>query len=241
MSQGKLMNYDINKFEEFGYVIVTDFLSTVEHQRLNEECDTYRKYAVRLFDNRNGWIINSPKNPCKLDGAMQRSLVFRDLGSNDTLKEVARQLLDQNDIDTYISKFFPMVPLEGFSVGWHQDNHYIKADPSRLISCDVFVNGADKENGCLRIIPNSHTEEFDHNQRSHRVFDWIDIDEECSTIVDIECDTTFAVFFHPNLVHGCYRNRSDRYRYSIAWEYIHEGYVPKTHNGHNSQDRLPVI
>jgi phytanoyl-CoA hydroxylase len=233
-------NYDIEKFHELGYVVVTDFLSDDEYQRLNKQCDYFTMLGSNLSHNEDGWILNSPNNPCKLDGAMHKSQVFRDLASNDTLISIARTLLGRENVDTYISKFFPMVPLEGFSVGWHQDNHYIKADPSRLISCDVFVNGADKENGCLRIIPDTHTSTFDHDKRSHSVFDWIDIDEESSTIVDIECDTTFAVFFHPNLVHGCYRNRSDRYRYSIAWEYIHKGYHPVTYEGHQSQDRLPV-
>lgn len=234
------MNYDINKFEEFGYLIVTDFLSEEHHTQLNEECDKYRNYGIRLFDNRNGWVINHRGNPCKMDAAMDRSSIFRSLAANDTLKGIAQQLLNQQSIDTYISKFFPMVPKVGFSVGWHQDNHYIKADPTRLVSCDVFVNGADKENGCLRIISGSHTEEHSHKIRTHRLFDWMEIDEDDPSIIDIEYDAAFAVFFHPNLVHGCYRNRSERYRYSIAWEYIHEGYVPKSHNGHQSQDRLPI-
>tara|TARA_R110000796_G_scaffold43666_5_gene107234 strand:+ start:192 stop:914 length:723 start_codon:yes stop_codon:yes gene_type:complete len=240
MSEGKYMNYDINKFAELGYLIVTDFLTKDEHFLIDEECNKFSKYGIRLFDNRNGWVINSRGNPCKMDAAMDRSTVFRGLGSNETLKGIAQKLLDQEHLDTYISKFFPMVPRVGFSVGWHQDNHYIKADPDKLVSCDVFVNGADKNNGCLRILPKSHLEEHEHLNRTHGMFDWICIDEEDSSIIDIECDTTFAVFFHPNLVHGCYRNKSDRYRYSIAWEYIHEGYVPKTHSGHQSQDRLPI-
>jgi len=234
------MNYDINKFHELGYVVITDFLIEDQHSRLNEECDRYSKYAIRLFDNRNGWVLNAKGNPCKMDSAMDRSPIFRGLGSNDTLKSVAQKLLGQNDIDTYISKFFPMVPKSGFSVGWHQDNHYIKADPDRLISCDVFVNGADKENGCLRVIPKSHHEKYVHGLKSHRLFEWMSVNEDDPNIVDVESKQPFAVFFHPNLVHGCYINRSDRYRYSVAWEYIHRGYVPESHDGHQSKDRLPV-
>jgi|TARA_B110000093_G_scaffold128037_1_gene136915 ectoine hydroxylase-related dioxygenase (phytanoyl-CoA dioxygenase family) len=235
------MNYDIEKFHELGYVVVTDFLSEDEHHRLNKQCDYFTMLGSNLTNNEDGWILNSPNNPCKLDGAMHRSQVFRDLASNDTLSSIARTLLGQDNIDTYISKFFPMIPLEGFSVGWHQDNFYIKADPSKLISCDVFVNGADKENGCLRIAPNTHNKSFSHNTHSHGVFYWMSVDDEDPTIIDIEQDSIFAVFFHPNLVHSCYKNTSDRYRYSIAWEYIQEEHVPRTHNNHQSQDRFPVI
>ena len=234
------MNYDIDKFDEYGYVIVTDFMDEAHHWRLNMECDLYREFACGLVRNDHGWVLNSPNNPCKLDGAMMRSHVFRDLASNDKLVSTARQLLGTEDIDTYISKFFPMIPREGFSVGWHQDNHYIQADPQRLISCDVFVNGADKENGCLRIASGSHNKKYRHNDKSHGVFRWINVEEDKMDIVDLEIDNPFAVFFHADLVHGCYKNKSDRYRYSIAWEYIERGYTPKTHTGHQSQDRLPV-
>jgi len=234
------MNCDIEKFHELGYVVVTDFLSEDDHHRLNKQCDYFTMLGSNLTNNEDGWILNSPNNPCKLDGAMHRSQVFRDLASNDTLSSIARTLLGQENIDSYISKFFPMVPFEGFSVGWHQDNHYIKADPSQLISCDVFVNGADKENGCLRIAPNTHTKKFLHDNRSHEHFYWMSVDDEDPTIIDIEQDSIFAVFFHPNLVHSCYKNTSDRYRYSIAWEYIKEEHIPRTHNNHQSQDRFPV-
>ena len=235
------MNYDIEKFDEYGYVIVTDFMDESRHWRLNLECDMYREFGCGLVRNDHGWMLNSPNNPCKLDGAMMRSHVFRDLASNDKLVSTARQLLGTEDIDTYISKFFPMVPREGFSVGWHQDNHYIRANSKRLVSCDVFVNGADKENGCLRVVAGSHNQTFLHNDKSHDAFRWIQVNESEMDITDIELDKPFAVFFHVDLVHGCYRNKSDRHRYSIAWEYIQRGHVPQTHKGHQSQDRLPVL
>ena len=88
---------------------------------------------------------------------MVESEVFKKLGRHPELLKRARVILKTNDLYTYISKFFPMIPKVGFSVDWHQDNFYIKADPTKLISCDVFVNGATKENGCLRIAPRSHT------------------------------------------------------------------------------------
>ena len=30
----------------------------------------------------------------------------------------------------------------------------------------------------------------------------------------------YAVFFNINSIHGCYENKSDRTRFSLAWEYI---------------------
>lgn len=235
-----MYNTDIDKFGEYGYVIITDFLTPQQHTELNQECQSLSQYAETLQANQDNWIITEPGNPCKLDGAMAASSVFRELGNNPTLVSTAKQILQYERLDTYISKFFPMVPNKGFSVDWHQDNHYIQAHPTQLISCDVFVNGADKDNGCIRIVPYSHFDGIrDHTNPSHNgVFRWIDVDD--SNVIDIELDQPFAILFDVDLIHGCYTNTSDRYRYSIAWEYINSGYKPKTHNGHRSQDRLPV-
>ena len=234
------MNQLIEKYRRDGYVIVTDFLSDAQHQSLNDECDRLTEYAMTLTENGEGWILNSPNNPCKLDGAMAKSRTFRDLGRNPTLVSIAREILGYTELEAYISKFFPMLPLEGFSVDWHQDNFYIKGDPTKMVSCDVFVNGASKENGCLRILKNSHKEVHTHDINTHGIFSWIDVDES-QDIVDIELDKPFAVFFDVDLVHGCYHNKSDdKFRYSVAWEYKHKGYLPRTHKNHESQDVITI-
>jgi ectoine hydroxylase-related dioxygenase (phytanoyl-CoA dioxygenase family) len=108
-----------------------------------------------------------------------------------------------------------------------------------MISCDVFVEGASKENGCLRIIPNSQHELLPHDRHSHDVFNWIK-DRHWDNIIDIELDEPFAILFHPQLIHSCYRNTSDRFRYSVAWEYITTDNHSPIHTGHHSQDRLNI-
>lgn len=234
-----MYNTDINKFDEYGYVVITDFLTESQHKELNIECATLTQYAESLEINQDDWILNSPHNPCKLDGAMAKSNVFRDLGRHPILTGAARTILGYDNIDTYISKFFPMVPKKGFSVDWHQDNFYIQADRSKLISCDVFVNGADPQNGCLRIVPKSHLNGvLPHDNSSHGVFNWLTVDD--SDVLDISINEPFAILFHVDLVHGCYINTSDRYRYSVAWEYMDSKYTPKTHRGHVSQDRIAI-
>jgi len=234
------MNRDIDKFHEYGYVIITDFLTKDEHAELNRECQRLSDLAVSI-DGRPDkyWVVDSDGMPIKLDGCMDRSGKFYKLGRNKKLVESARRILGIKDIDTHISKFFPMVPKKGFSVDWHQDNSYIGADSEKLISCDVFVNGADKENGCLRILPDSQHKAFPHNMPSHGVFRWIEY-QGWDNIIDIELDEPFAILFHPMLVHGCYRNTSNRFRFSVAWEYIARDHVPSKSNNHHSQDRLKI-
>ena len=220
------------------YKIVKNFLTAEEHAELNAECESLTKKASVMARNTHHWVLNEPFNPCKLNGAMTYSPVFAKLGRNPILVAEAREWLGCEEIDTYISKFFPMMPRKGFSVGWHQDNHYIQADPSKMVSCDVFVNGARRENGCLRVVPNSHHNLHPHNSSSHGgIFQWLD---HAGKSIDIEDDEPFAVFFHLNLIHGCYRNKSLDHRFSVAWEYKVRDYLPASHRNHISQDVLKI-
>lgn len=235
------MNYDIRRFKEEGYVIIKNFLTKEEHEALNRTCNTLLeevKYVSAQIDG--NWFMNSPNNPCKLQGAMAYSEELKNLGRHPKLLKIARVLLRTNHLSTYISKFFPMVPKQGFSVDWHQDNYYINANPTKLVSCDVFVNGARKENGCLRVAPRSHTKGiFKHEKHTHGVFQWMNLNPNVE-IVDVELDEPFAIFFHPDLVHGCYRNISEDYRFSVAWEYMKWPYIPPKHFDHVAHDLIKV-
>jgi ectoine hydroxylase-related dioxygenase (phytanoyl-CoA dioxygenase family) len=234
------MNYDISKFSLEGYVVIRNFLTKEEHKELNRTCKDLTQESKYFSAQKDQWIYNSPGNPCKLQGAMAYSEELKELGRHKKLVSVAQRLLKTTSLGTYISKFFPMVPKVGFSVDWHQDNYYINAIPDRLVSCDVFVNGATKENGCLRVVPRSHTRGiFKHDKSSHGVFNWINLNPKVD-IVDVELNEPFAVFFHPNLIHGCYKNTSRDFRYSVAWEYMKWPYLPPTHNDHISNDLIHI-
>lgn len=234
------MNKDVTKFKELGYVVVTDFLAPNLLKIVKEECNKLTTQGIQRTGNGKGWVMNAPHNPCKLDGAMRKSNVLKALGSNYWLKSIAQSILDTEDIDGYISKFFPMIPKEGFSVDWHQDNFYIKGDVDNFISCDVFIEGASKESGCLRVVPGSQEKMLPHTTASHRAFRWINEDAIKQEPIDIELDEPFAVLFHANLVHGCYKNTSNRFRNSVAWEYIERSYFPPTHRNFEWQDRVQL-
>ena len=220
----------MDSFKEDGYTIIRDL--DIPKSVMWE---VYKQTAagIQRTEHGNKWIMNAPYNPCKLDGAFDVP-GLREIAKNAKILEKVREILGDVPLDTYISKFFPMTPGEGFSVDWHQDNFYIRGDSRRMVSCDVFLNGCTPDRGGLRLIPGSHRENFVHD-KTDRFFTWIDL-KETSGIVDIDIDEPFAIIFDINLVHGCYKNTSQEYRPSIAWEYKHRGYLPPTHNGHQSQD-----
>ena len=130
------------------------------------------------------------------------------------------QTLVGPDIDVFGTKFFPKLPNGGTSVDWHQDNFYFGTNTDRIVSCGIYLQDADRENGCLRIVPKSHLSQaiVEHHRRPGAHGSWTEVDE--SKALNVEVPGGTVVFFSSNLLHGTYENRSNRPRYSTAWHYI---------------------
>ena len=87
-------------------------------------------------------------------------------------------LIGEN-IDVFGTKFFPKLPNGGTSTGWHQDNYYFGTDTDRIISCGIYLEDSDLENGCLRVVPGSHRmgEIVEHRRNIGRHGSWTQVDE----------------------------------------------------------------
>lgn len=120
------------------------------------------------------------------------------------------------------SKFFPMLPRGGTSTGWHQDNHYFGTNSDRVVSCGIYLEDADRSNGCLRLLPGTHLhgELVEHSAGQGKMAHgrWTEVNEAEAHFV--ECPAGTVVLFSANLLHGAGTNDSNRSRYSTAWHYI---------------------
>ena len=124
------------------------------------------------------------------------------------------------NIDVFGTKFFPKLPGGGTTVYWHQDNYFFGSTSGRIVSCGIYLQDSDRENGCLRLLPRSHlTQEIaEHKSKPQSLRTWVDLDD--SEAIDVECPAGTVALFSANLLHGSHDNFSDRSRYSTAWHYI---------------------
>ncbi len=123
------------------------------------------------------------------------------------------------DIDAFGTKFFPLLPGGGTSTWWHQDNFYFDSESENIVTCGIYLEDTDRENGCLKIIPASHKEgRHEHRRDAGTYGSWVDVDE--SKAVHLEIPGGTVVLFSANLLHGANPNRSRRSRYSTAWHYL---------------------
>ena len=111
-----------------------------------------------------------------------------------------------SDIDVFGTKFFPKLPNGGTSTRWHQDNFYFRTMAEKIISCGIYLEDSDVENGCLQVVPGSHLmgKIFEHHKDANRHGRWTEVDE--SVAVDVIIPAGSVVLFSANLLHGARDN-----------------------------------
>ena len=132
-------------------------------------------------------------------------------------------------MDVFGTKFYPVFP-GGNSVSWHQDSHYFGTGPSQqIISCAVYLEKTDVENGCFRLIPGSHCEGSEHvhaqGEGKWSQGEWVDVEGDTmlrSRVVDLECPIPgTVVLFDARLLHAANENTStNRTRCSFFAHYV---------------------
>ena len=128
------------------------------------------------------------------------------------------------DILIHSSTIFTKYPQDEKFVSWHQDSHYWGLSEPRLVSAWIALTDSTIDNGCLRVIPGTHTRAFAHLEepqqaniltRGHTVCDTVDVDRA----IDIVLRAGEMSFHHANLIHGSNPNTSPGPRIGVAVRY----------------------
>jgi ectoine hydroxylase-related dioxygenase (phytanoyl-CoA dioxygenase family) len=109
---------------------------------------------------------------------------------------------------------------------WHQDSPYFAFECThveRLVSVQVYLDDATKENGCLWLIPGSHRHGTLPGLEDRGVLGRLYTDVERvlpgAPKVALEAAAGSAIFFHGDVVHGSRANRSQSPRRAFVLTY----------------------
>jgi len=150
---------------------------------------------------------------------------FLDLACDPEIVELVSGVLGE-DIILWGCHVFCKPAAEGYETPWHQDGHYWPIRP--LANCTVWValEESSAENGCLRVIPRSHSamqlHEHLHEDRSDLTLNQrlaADAFDE-SSAVDLELQPGQMSLHDVYMVHGAKANRSNRRRTGVALRYM---------------------
>jgi len=129
------------------------------------------------------------------------------------------------DILIHSSTIFTKYAHDEKFVSWHQDSHYWGLSEPRLVSAWIALTDSTVPNGCLRVLPGTHTRSFAHLEepqqtniltRGHTVSDTVDV----GSAIDVVLRAGKMSFHHANLIHGSNPNTSTGPRIGVAVRYV---------------------
>ena len=150
---------------------------------------------------------------------------FFDLACDPAILDLVEQLIGP-DIILWGCQVFCKPASDGREVPWHQDGRYWPIRPPATVTVWVAIDDSTPENGCLRIIPGSHTGRGAYRHRTDvrpdLALDLVIVDGEVdlATARDVVLSAGQMSLHDVYLVHGSNPNRSMRRRAGVALRYM---------------------
>ena len=249
-------------FEEEGYLVVENLLSPEELVDCQAEILRLHKLAAELeAKGENGHFQREPyaKNESqemdsqsvvddglpvlrKAENTRQYSEVFRRLSIHPKLIQVVQNLLGP-DLLLFRSTLMFKPAFHGSAHGIHQDSAYWPMEPPKLVTVSIALNDATPENGCFKVIPQSHKwglQSWGHIARKQDESLTDHEDRDFSDQIDVPLSAGSALFFHSLMAHGSGPNQSPNPRNTALYAYFSPQvrYVPR--NGKPERKSFPV-
>ncbi|XP_062066871.1 phytanoyl-CoA dioxygenase, peroxisomal-like [Lepus europaeus] len=222
-------------YEENGYLVVKHLVSDADIQRFRSEFERICRKEVRprgLMVMKDVAIVKtehnlSEKSVTKIQNFQEDEELFRYCTLPEILKYVecftGPNIMAMN---TMLINKPPDVGKKTSRHPLHQDLHFFPFRPSNLIVCAwTAMEHIDRNNGCLVVLPGTHKgllKPHDYPQWEGGVnimYHGIQDYEKNNARVHLVMEKGDTVFFHPLLIHGSGRNRTQGFRKAISCHY----------------------
>jgi hypothetical protein len=130
------------------------------------------------------------------------------------------------DIVLWITRVLCKPPAKGREVPWHQDGEYWPMRPLATCSVWIALDPVSSENGCMRFIPGSHSQQelYRHHvsNRDNLVLN-LELDQDQfdeAQAVNVELEPGQMSLHDVRLIHGSLANTSGRRRAALIMRYM---------------------
>ena len=173
------------------------------------------------------WLL--ARHPDLRPERLHHRLVWRDafwvrLLRDDRVLDCVEQIIGP-DIALFASHYIAKPPADGLAVLWHQDGSYWPIEPMEVVTAWLAINPSTPRNGCMRVIPGSHTMELKGVRAREDTPSVLAsempgefVDE--SNAVDVVLQPGDLSLHHPRLVHGSAANTSATWRKGLTMRYV---------------------
>ena len=215
---------DINTFREKGYIVVPSLLAREETSLLEKiaKNDNSLRQEIRTKEDGQGGITT-----LTVRNTADDNTYYGAISCSERIVVTMTAFLD-GEAYAYHYKVNMKEPHGGGAWLWHQDHGYWQRDGLRpdMASVMIAIDKATLENGCLQVIPYSHTQwcrtlphhEYTPNQLAVIKLTVDDARNE-HDVVPVELNPGDGVFFHSRLLHTSAQNTSDKPRWVLITSY----------------------
>lgn len=224
---------EVQSFRSEGYFIArhlipTDYIATMRQI-------TQRDLAAHQGDIEYEAELNYPGAPASLDAeggktarrlrqAISRDPVFMKLVREPFLLERLQQLLGPHVVMPLVHHNCIMTKQPCFSsdTGWHQDTRYWAFTTGELVNLWIALGPETPHNGCLQVLPGTHTGPAPARLLDDAQFLRTDLEENrplLQTARLAELQPGDALFFHARCFHAATRNYSSETKHSVVFTF----------------------
>jgi ectoine hydroxylase-related dioxygenase (phytanoyl-CoA dioxygenase family) len=212
------------EFKDHGYTVVRGLFSAEE---VAHYCDHYM--ALReagSYPGDFGGIDMNSSDPLKRYPRMIHMHRWDELSLQWMLDErLARTMTELLGTEPYaVQTMLYFKPPGARGQALHQDQFYLKVQPGTCIAAWLALDDCDEENGCLQVVPNSHSLPLLCTVKADLTQSFTDVTVPLPEGMHSEPVIMKAgdvLFFNGQVIHGSYPNvTTDRFRRSLIGHYI---------------------
>lgn len=230
---GLLNAQQVEDYFEQGYLLLKEFIPVVDLNSYNDRFKLFVDGTLPLPEEmkvmQDVMVVKGAVTAKSPEHGVNKLLC---LENDETLFAYARhanlvgavQSLIGSELYSVSSNVFNKPPGVDGRHPMHQDLRYFKLRPAdHIVGTWTAMLPAHREHGCLSVIPGSHRQ----GMRDHSNPDWEYVNHGFYGIQGLDLELRHHVemqpgdtlLFHPLLIHGSGRNRSDNFRRAISVHY----------------------
>jgi len=149
---------------------------------------------------------------------------FNAFGRRAAIYDVAAGLFEEG-VRIFSDSVFMKPAHHGIEAALHQDTAFWPKLSPNAMNFWLAIDPATVENGCIHVIPGTHTSDIPHHDHPVQGHLLHDDEVDISRQIPLELDPGDAIFFNSGLAHRSYPNRSAHSRRAYAATYGAENLV----------------
>src|SRR3954470_12010496 len=209
-------------YREHGYVLVRSVFDEREVEEMRQAIDRILEgVAATEHDRSHTWAGVDPSLQLKgFHDLTYHDGVFTRMVAHPRLVSVLTQLIGA-DVQLHHTKMLVKPPEQGAPFPMHQDYPYFPHERHSVLAASVHLDETDEENGCLHVVPGSHTlgplEALGESKT---------VDYPLESGTPCPASAGDVLFFNYLTIHGSGVNRSSRTRRNVLFQYRDPADVP---------------